>query len=105
MRSDQMPIGVPQSMSNEYVDIKIVRTSDNEVDLEYRSLTNFDLLLKAALKVDGSSSELVFFDRTFWTVSVDGRPATEADIDDLLTKTGLGFAAIPAERQLRITTR
>jgi hypothetical protein len=60
---------------------------------------NFVLFMRVDIK---GNAHLVSFDKLFWAVTVDGRAATEADLDDLTRKPKLKATMDPLSRQVQI---
>jgi hypothetical protein len=53
-------------------------------------------------RVDGSSSELVSFDKLYWNLTVNERPATDSDLQDLIQKKGLSIDINPSTRVISV---
>lgn len=92
MIADEMPIGKTFTFAQtESFRSTATRVSEEMVEIIYFDQRTNDETLKFLARVDGTSSELVQLDRVYWTVSVNGRAATEADLQDLIRKPKLGI--------------
>jgi hypothetical protein len=78
------------------------RISAEIVELAYYHQATNDLVLKVLARVDGTSSVVDLIDPIFWSITINGRPATAADLDDIRQKSMLGFNVNGSERLLDI---
>ena len=103
MNADQLPLNQSTVIANtDFFRAPVTRISAGDVEIVYHDQQTNDETLKVLGKVDGSSSELVSFDNVYWNVIVNNRPATTADLHDLLNKSGLGIAIDPSKRTISV---
>jgi hypothetical protein len=79
------------------------RVSNEIVEIVYYDQMTNDETLKFHARVDGASAELVHFDRVYWSVTVNGRPATESDLQDLQRKKSVGISVDAATRRTAVS--
>jgi hypothetical protein len=100
MTPDQLAIGQTITLAQtDRFRSTVTRRSAELLDAVYYDQSTNDETLRLVLHVDGSA-ELVAFDRVYWKVDVDGRPATERDIEDILKKRNLAFNVNAERREL-----
>ncbi len=106
MNADHLPLNQPVIVSNTS-DFRATATrlSDDIVELAYHDQRPNDETLMVLAHVDGTSSELAYFDKVYWNITVNGRPATEADLQDLLHKRGLAMAIDPKARLITVISK
>jgi hypothetical protein len=105
MTPDQLPIGqtIVFAQSPQFRQTLTRINSDTLESIHYDQSTN-DETLKMHLHLDGSA-ELVSLDRVYWILEVDGRPATQADMDDIIRKRSVAANIDANERRLTFVTR
>lgn len=106
MNADQLPVNQPVVVTNT-PDFRTTATRINSewVELVYNDQRTNDVTLKILGRVDGASSELVSFDKLYWNLTVNNRPATESDLEDLIRKKGLSIFVNPSTRVIAVTVR
>lgn len=87
---------------NADLQVTVTRTDAEHLRIVYRRALTADLLLDVLTRIDGEACRVLQFDRVFWTVTVNGRAATEADVDDLARKSDLQFRFDTGLRQMAI---
>lgn len=106
MNADQLSVNQPVVVAKtDTFRATATRVTNDQVELVYHDQRTNDETLKVLARVDGRSSELISFDKIYWSVTVNDRPATEADFDDLLQKSGLAIAIDPSRRAICVTVR
>src|SRR4051812_30559464 len=103
MTPDQLPLGQTfvMAQTNEFRNT-VTRISQDSVEAVWYDQATNDPTLTVHAKLDGSA-ELVQLDRVYWKISVNGRPATEQDLNDLLQRRSpMSFGANPSKRELEI---
>jgi hypothetical protein len=106
MNANQLPLNQPVVVAKtDTFRTTATRVNNDEVELVYHDQKTNDETLKILGRVDGASSELLSFDKVYWNVSVNGRPATEADLRDLFHKSGLAISIDPNKRAIAVTVR
>ena len=106
MNADQLPRYQPVVVTNT-PDFRATATRINSewVELVYNDQRTNDATLKMLGRVDGASSEIVSFDKLYWNLTVNDRPATESDLEDLIRKKGLSISVNPSTRVIAVTVR
>lgn len=97
MNPSQLPLNqVVELFQDGVVRATITRTSDTQVKMCYYSQVNSDLVLKMVAPIDGVSPppvlDLAGLDTVFWSITVDGHPATRRDLEDVVTRTSNSFS-------------
>lgn len=82
----------------------MTRINSDTVESIYYDQTTNDETLKVHLRMNGSA-ELISFDRVYWILEVDGRPATQADMDDILRKRTVAVSVDANQRRLTFITQ
>lgn len=80
----------------------ISRISKEILEMVYYHQPTNDQILKMQAYMDDGSGQLVFFDKAYWALSINGRPATEGDLRDLKLKSNLRIVANPVARRLDV---
>jgi|JI8StandDraft_1071087.scaffolds.fasta_scaffold1048590_1 hypothetical protein len=105
MNADELPLNKTVTVAQtESFRATATRISTEMVELVYYDQPTNDETLKFHARVDGKSSALVSFDKVYWNVEVNGRPATEADMQDVTRKSGLSIAVDAANRKISVKT-
>lgn len=106
MNADQLPLYQPVVVTDT-PDFRATATRINSewVELVYNDQRTNDATLKILGRVDGTSSEIVLLDKLYWNVTVNDRPATELDLEDLIRKKGLSISVNPSTRVISVTVR
>ena len=106
MNADQLPLNTPVVIAQTAAFRNVAtRISQDIVEIVYYDQPTNDLVLTMQGRVDGSSSELVSFDKVYWTVTIDERAATETDLSDLAIKKNISFFIDPSARKIKATVR
>lgn len=106
MNADQLPLNEPLVFAQTEVFRAVAtRISENVVEVVYYDQPTNDKVLTMHGGVDGMSNELVSFDKFYWKVIINGRPATEQDVSDLMTKKQISLAIDPSVREIKATVR
>lgn len=106
MNADQLPLYQPIVVTNTS-DFRatVTRINSEWLELVYNDQRTNDATLKMLGRVDGASSEIVSFDKLYWNLTVNDRPATESDLEDLIRKKGLSISVNPSTRVIAVTVR
>jgi hypothetical protein len=100
MNADQLPLNQTTVMSQDNViRTTVTRISNDMIVIIYYHQPTNDVLLKVNARVDGAWSSLDYFDKVFWTILIEGRPATSGDLEDISRKLG-SFKVDPTARTL-----
>ena len=106
MNAKELPLNQPVIIATtEIFRTTATRVSDSRVEIVYHDQQTNDEVLRMHGQVNGSSSELISFDKVYWNVSVNGRPATETDLQDLPRKIGMSLAIDPGKRSISVTVK
>ena len=104
MQSSEMPINQPIVVTKtDYIYVVATRTDASNVLVVYRNPKTWDIVLDLQLNVEGTNSRIAFLDRVFWSVIVEGRPATERDLEDLGRKTSMNFNVQSQQREIHVS--
>ena len=104
MIPSEMPINQPSVItSTDYIHVVATRTDATNLLIVYRNPPTWDIVLDLQLNVEGTNSRIAFFDRVFWSVLVEGRPATEGDLEDIGRKSSMNFNVLPQQREIHVT--
>ena len=104
MLSSEMPINQPVVVTNaDYIHVVATRTDATNILVVYRNPVTWDIVLDLHLAVDGLNSRVGYLDRVFWSLIVEGRPATERDYEDIGRKGNLNFKVQPKEREIHVS--
>jgi hypothetical protein len=104
MNADEMPRGQTITVAKtKAFRSTATRISNEMVEIVYYDQPTNDETLKFLARVDGASSERVYFDRVYWSVTVNGRPATESDLQDIGRKPKVGISVDGAARKLAVS--
>ena len=104
MNADQFPLNQPIVItSTADFSVTVTRVDSDWMETVWSDQRTGDATLKVRHRVDGASSFLMHIDVVWWRVNVNGRPATQGDMDDLLRKLMLQFSVNPTARELSIT--
>jgi hypothetical protein len=104
MTPDQLAIGQTLELANnaEFRN-NVKRISNDELEATWYDQPTNEETLKVLLHVNGSA-KLVHLDKAYWSIQINGRAATERDVEDLLSRTNsIRFSAHPGERRLEVT--
>lgn len=104
MTADEMPIG--RSITVAQTDAfrsTATRVSDEWVEIAYYDQPTNDETLRFRVRVDGRSAELLHFDRVYWGLTINGRPATERDLEDLTRKSWKEVSVDGASRKVTVS--
>lgn len=104
MNPSQMPLNQPVVITNNsYIHVVATRTTQDDVQVIYKHPLTSDVVLDLRLRADGNGTRVEFFDKAFWSITINGRAATEGDIEDLTRKSGLIFKMEPETRSMQVT--
>ena len=103
MNADQMPLNQTVVVAQaDFFRSTATRISSDVVELVYFDQPTGDETMKIHARVDGTTSELISFDRVYWKVQINGRAATEADLEDITKKASMRMAADAVTRTITI---
>jgi hypothetical protein len=101
MQPQEMPLNTPFVITNEdFIHVTATRTSEHVVETVYRNPSSGDEVLALTLRNDTGASIVERMDKIFWKFSINGIPATEQDLQDLIWKQNLKFHVNPKERSI-----
>lgn len=99
MDAREMPIGVPQVVSNETTHLTTTRVDATNGTMVYRRPGTDDIVLQLNLDISGQRpTHMVFIDKIYWNFVVDGKPSTESEWAALLLDGHVGFEIDPVAR-------
>ncbi|WP_338415713.1 hypothetical protein [uncultured Sphaerotilus sp.] len=105
MNADEMPLNKTITVAQtEIFRATATRISSEIAELIYYDQSTNDETLKFHARIDGESSALVSFDKVYWSFEINGRPATEADMQDITRKVGLSIEVNAASRKISVKT-
>lgn len=103
MTSDEMPLNQTLVVSQTAAfRATATRVTSDIVELVWYDQPTNDEVLKVAARVDGAYSTIDSWDAAYWSVTIDGRPATSRDLEDVRRKALRAFNANPSERTLAL---
>lgn len=104
MNPQQFPLNQPVVVtSNADFTVTTTRVDDEWMETAWGDQRTGDTTLKVRHRIDGTMSQAVHVDLAWWRLTVNGRPGTQADFEDLTRKPFLHFKVEPANRDLSIT--
>lgn len=99
----RLPVGQPVVTTDDaHIKVVVTRVDLDHVQIVYHQPITADRLLEVQVRIGGSDCRVVHFDRVFWTVTINGHAATEADVDDLMRKQRLKFRFDPRIRTMDV---
>ena len=101
MQPQEMPLNTPVVITNEdFIHVTATRTSEHVVEAVYQNPATGDEVLALSLRNDTGASIVERMDKVFWKFSINGIPATEQDLQDLIQKQNLKFNVNAKERSI-----
>jgi hypothetical protein len=83
-----------------HINVTATRLSEETVEVIYKVPSTSTVVLNTHVDPNGNA-QLVHFDKMFWSVTIDGRAATEKDLADLTNKP-VRCKLDPLTRQMQI---
>ncbi|QEY12321.1 hypothetical protein [Cellvibrio sp. KY-YJ-3] len=98
MNINDMPMNETIKFSDhEFISVMMTRIEDEKMIVQYVNKTNGDEVARLGLWGNGNS-ELISIDYSYWTCTINGSPATNTDLSDLIDRK-LGSVNINAEQR------
>lgn len=90
MNEKDMPFDVPMVLLDDpQMRITATRTGEMAVRTVFLYQPSNQVVLDMSADMTTEQSTLNVFDKVFWTITIDGQPATEADVGDYSRFNGL----------------
>lgn len=104
MDAPEIPMHMPISVyRNAALSITATRISGSIIQIVYHAQDTQDEVLMLHGRMDGSPSQLVRCNASFWDITVDGRSATEEDLDALVMAPDHQIDVDPDARSIKVT--